>query len=196
MKILALAAPLALVLAASPASAAEEGGACSTPPHGEEGRRGVAVETNVLWPFFPGGITEIRVLVPVLRAGHRDFRGELVVGAYADFASRVVRDDAHGKVWNYSGKIGWRQFFVHGLHLEVSANMGWRHEEHRPPNDVTVDGFQTRVWTLAGYQHELSRMLYVNARGGLGIHVYRSDELASTEEKLVPGGDVNLGLRF
>jgi hypothetical protein len=163
------------------------------------------VEVNVLWPFLPGGISEFRVMVPLLRPDRRDFRGELVLGAYADFASRIVRDDTYGKVANLSGKLGWRQFLIYGLHVEASANLGWRHESQRPPDTVdgnvrtfppTIDGFQTRLWLLAGYQHEVSRLVYANARGGFGVHVYRSDAYASLEKKLVPGADLNLGVRF
>ncbi|HEY5937011.1 MAG TPA: hypothetical protein VIU61_20315 [Kofleriaceae bacterium] len=159
-------------------------------------RHRVGLEVNVLWPFFPGGISELRVVVPVVRRDERSFHGALVVGAYSDFASRVVRDDSYGKVANLSGKLGWRQYLIAGLHAEVSANLGWRHEEHRPPDDITVDGFQIRLWMLAGYEHALSSRFYVNARGGVGVHVYRSDELAHLEKKLVGGADLNLGVRF
>jgi hypothetical protein len=189
------------LLAIAPAAMAQDqakdepAGACATTPDGD-GPRGVAAEVNVLWPFFPGGIAEFRVLVPVVRADHRDFRGELVLGGHSDFASRVIRDDAYGKVAFLAGKVGYRQFFVYGLHVEVSANVGWRHEEHRPPNDATVDGFQTRLWLLAGYQHEFSRTIYANVRGGPGIHIYRSDELAHLERKLTGGMDLNVGVRF
>lgn len=159
-------------------------------------RRGPSLEVNVLWPFFPGGISEFRVLVPAVRRAAPTWYGDVVVGLYSDFASRVVRDDSHGKVANLSGKLGWRQTLVHGLHAEVTANLGWRHEEHRPPDDATVDGFQIRLWTLAGYQRELSDTIYLNARGGVGVHVYRSDRLAGLERIWAPGGDVNLGVRF
>lgn len=169
--------------------------AVPAPPPPSE-RRTVALEVNVLWPFFPGGIGELRLMVPVVRTDERDFRGELVLGVYSDYASRIVRDDSHGKVANISGKIGWRQFFVYGLHAEVSANMGWRHESMRPPNNLTIDGFQIRVWTLAGYQHEFSRTIYANARAGVGLHAYRSDEYAYLEKKVAVGGDMNLGIRF
>jgi hypothetical protein len=194
---------LVILFAPTPAVAGPVVAAATEPALAEEAepvadttRQRIGLEVNVLWPFFPGGISELRVVVPVLRRDERSFHGGLVVGAYSDFASRVVRDDSYGKVANLSGKLGWRQYLVKGLHVELSANLGWRHEEHRPPDDVTVDGFQIRLWTLAGYEHALTPRFYVNARGGLGIHVYRSDELAHLEKKLVPGGDLNLGVRF
>jgi hypothetical protein len=168
----------------------------SVAPGCEDRPRGVGLEVNVLWPFFPGGISELRLMVPVVRTDRADFRGELVLGAYSDFATRVVRHSDAGKVAALAGKLGWRQFLVSGLHVEVSANLGWRHESERPPDGVTIDGFAIRLWMLAGYQHEFSRVFYGNVRGGLGVHVYRSDAYASLERKLAPGADLNLGVRF
>jgi hypothetical protein len=175
-------------------------GACAFSAR-ETARRGVGLEANVLWPFVPGGIFELRLMVPVFRADRRDWRGELVIGAYSDFASRVVRGDKDGKVANLSGKIGYRQFFVYGLHAEASINSGWRHESDRPADGArvfpsTIDGFANRLWVLAGYQHEFSSAIYGNARAGVGFNVYRSDAYASLEKGVVPGGDLNVGVRF
>lgn len=164
-------------------------------PAAERPARGGGLELNVLWPFFPGGITELRLLVPVLRPRDDDFRGELVVGTYADFASRVVRDEGDGKVRTLAAKLGYRQFFVHGTHLEVSANLGWRNEVQRP-DGASYDAFHARVWLLGGYQHDFSPRFYGNARAALGVHLYRSDRFAAEEKKIVPGADLNLGVRF
>jgi hypothetical protein len=202
----------AVSLSAAPAARAQEPGPGPepAPPAQSEGAcafaaaetfdRGLALEFNVLWPFLPG-IFEARLMVPVFRKDQRDWRGEIVTGAYADNASWLIRGDRDGKVRNLSGKLGYRQFFVHGLHAEVSANIGWRHEEGRPPAGGTVypadiDGFLTRLWVLAGYQHELSKALYANARGGVSVNVYRSDAYAYLEKQVVPGGDINVGVRF
>ena len=140
-------------------------------------------------------------MIPVLRVDQRDWRGEIVTGAYADYANWVVRGDDSGKVRNLSGKLGYRQFLVEGLHVEVSANIGWRHEEDRPPSGAAVfpsdiDGFQTRLWLYAGYQIEFTKRFYANARGAVGINVWRSDSYAYLEKEVTVGGDVNVGLRF
>jgi hypothetical protein len=174
-------------------------GACALAPS-EVHPRGVGLEVNVLWPVLPG-IFEARLMIPVLRSHERDWRGEIVTGVYADYANWFVRGDESGKVRNLSGKIGYRQFLLYGLHAEISANVGWRHESGRPPSASTVyppeiDGFQTRLWILAGYQIELSQAVYANARGGISLNVYRSDAYAYLERNLVPGGDVNVGFRF
>lgn len=131
-----LASVCSALVHAAPAAAAEPGSlpcdAASTLDDGEATSVGTAFELNVLWPFFPGGITEMRLLLPVLNAAREDYRGELVLGTYSDFASRVIRDENDGKVRTLAGKVGSRQFFVHGIHVEASANIGWRNETERP----------------------------------------------------------------
>lgn len=191
---LALCAAMTFMVGIASADEVERDGACAQPA-AETFKRGLGLELNVLWPFFPGGITELRGMVPLVNADQRDWRGELLVGTYADFANRIIRGPEKGKTAVLAGKIGWRQFFVYGTHLEISANVGWRHEEARPDGNE-FDGVQARVWALAGYQHEFSRSIYANARGGLGVHLYRSDRFASEERVLSPGADVNLGVRF
>jgi len=158
--------------------------------------RPIAIETNVLWPLVPGGIAELRVMFPLLRSDKRDFRGELVAGTYADFANRIVRDETWGKVATLDAKLGWRQFLVQGFHLELDVNFGWRHEGPRPDGREAVDGFAARAWVMAGWQWEITRRLYVNARGGPGIHLFRTDAYGSTERVLTGGVDLNLGVRL
>ena len=157
-----------------------------------------AFEVNVLWPFFPGGIVDLKALVPIVREGRRDFRGELITGLHSDFGwgglSRPV--DQYGKVSILAAKLGYRQFLVSGLHVEWSVNVGWRHEERNIHDGERLDGFIGRSWFFAGYQHEFSRMVYANVRGGGGVHMFRSDRWGHTERAFVPAGDLNFGMRF
>jgi hypothetical protein len=162
----------------------------------EDYPRHVAFEVNVLWPFFPGGIVDLKAIVPLLLPDRGDWRGELVAGLHSDFGWRSVRDDDAGNVAFLGLKIGWRQFLVYGLHLDVTANLGWRHQEHNPWDNETIHAFQGRFWGFAGYQHELTRQVYVNVRGGIGIHLFRTDRFADREKIFVPAGDLNLGFRF
>jgi hypothetical protein len=156
-----------------------------------------AFEVNVLWPFVPGGIVVLRALVPVLLADRGDLRGELFVGAYADFAWRIVRGPTtHGDVGILALVAGWRQFLVYGLHIEAMLMAGWRNELRNPYDGQPIDAFQGRLFVTAGYQHELSRVFYVNLRGGVGVHVFRTDRFADREQIVVPTADVNIGARF
>ncbi len=183
--------PLAVLALSSPAAAQERP---APPPEDRTGHP--AFEINVLWPFVPGGITEMKFLVPVVRRDQRDFRGELLLGAYSDFANRIVRDERHGKVATLSAKIGWRQFFVYGLHAEVVANLGWRQEKDNVYDHTTLDAFVGRLWMMAGWQFDVNDRVYLNLRGGIGVHMFRTDRFADKERRLTGGGDVNLGFRF
>lgn len=166
-------------------------------PNGDDART-PAFEVNVLWPFFPGGIVDLKGLFPVVNTNRRDFRGEFIAGVHSDFGwgplTRPV--DKYGKVSILAAKIGYRQFFVHGTHLDVSVNLGWRHEEENIYDGGRLDAFIGRLWMFAGYQHELSTRVYLNIRGGGGLHLFRTDRFADTERKFAPAGDVNLGVRF
>ena len=163
-----------------------------------EYQRRPAFEVNVLWPFFPGGLVDLKALVPVARTDRADFRGELIVGLHSDFSwgpvSRPV--DKYGKVSILGAKVGYRQFLLAGLHLDISVNLGWRHEEKNIYDGGRLDGFIGRSWLFAGYQHEFTRKLYANIRGGGGLHLFRTDRFGDTERIFVPAGDVNVGVRF
>lgn len=149
-----------------------------------------AFEVNVLWPFFPGGFSDFKLLVPTVA------RGELVVGLHSDFGWRNSRKADAGKVAVLATKLGYRQFIVGGLHVDATVNLGWRQERDNPFDGTTLNAFVGRLWTFAGYQHALSDRWYVNARGGVGVHLWRTDKFGDKERHLVPGGDVNLGVRF
>lgn len=161
----------------------------------DDHHRAPALETNVLWPFFPGGISEFRLMLPVLASDQEDFRGELVLGTYADFAHRVVRKPGAAKTGVLAAKLGYRQFLISGIHVEATANIGWRRETERA-DGVTFDALQGRLWLMAGWQWELSRAFYFNTRAGFGTHLFRTDRFADEERIFVAGADLNLGVRF
>jgi hypothetical protein len=153
-----------------------------------------AFEVNVLWPFFPGGISELKLVLPAVHRTERDWRGDLVLGLHSDFATRIVRpSDQYGRVSILATKLGYRQFLLSGLHLEAAVNAGWRHEENNVWDGTTIDGFSARLWVMAGYQHDLGSRAYFNVRGGIGPHLVRTGPFAEKERKMTGGGDVNLG---
>lgn len=154
-----------------------------------------ALEVNVIWPFFPGGMSDFLVLVPVLPTASGEASG-LVVGAFSDFAWRSVRKDDAGRVAILGASLGWRQFVLGGWHLEALLHAGWRHEENNPWDGEVIHSFQGRLWTWAGYQRSLSPRFYVNLRAGVGIHAFRTDRFADKERMLAPAADGNFGVRF
>jgi hypothetical protein len=156
---------------------------------------GPAFEVDVLGPFI--GIGELKILVPVLRRDRARLRGELVFGVYLDYAWRLVRDASAGKVGILAAKLGYRQFFAWGLHVEVSANLGWREERDNPYDHTTLESFAGRLWVYGGWQVELTPAIYLNLRGGPGFNLFRvGDPYADRERAVAGGGDLNLGFRF
>lgn len=160
----------------------------------QQPRSGPAFEVNVLWPFFPGGMSELKLLFPVVQA--REQHGELLFGLHSDFGWRFVREKNAGNVAFLAGKLGYRQFFIAGLHAEVSVNAGHRQQRNNPYDGSTLNSFAGRLWGLVGYQWTLNETVYLNARGGGGLHLFRTDRFASTERTFAPAGDVNLGFRL
>jgi hypothetical protein len=184
--------------AGEPASSAERSAPPTPALAAGDYERTPAFEVNVLWPFFPGGIVDLKVLTPIVRSDRRDFRGELITGLHSDYSwgpvSRPV--DKYGKVAILAAKVGYRQFLVSGLHVEASVNLGWRHEVENIYDGGTLDAFIGRAWFFAGYQHEFTHSVYANVRGGGGLHLFRTDRYGDTERVFAPGGDVNFGMRF
>jgi hypothetical protein len=152
-------------------------------PRGVES--GVAGEVNVLWPLI--GISQLKAIIPVSTSG------ELVTGLYADYA-QIVRPNA-GKVALIAAIAGWRQFLYRGLHAELTATIGVRHEMNHPGDGMTLNDGYVRAWPMLGYQLDISPRIYVNARGGVGVLVYRQSHW-SEERKLAPGADINVGVWF
>lgn len=163
----------------------------------EDYPRHAAFEVNVLWPFFPGGMVDLKLVIPTLLPDEGNFRGEAIVGLHSDFGWRTVRPpDEYGQVAFIGLKLGWRQFVGYGFHVDATLNAGWRHEVNNPRDGEVIHSFQGRLWLFAGWQYEFTRQFYANVRGGIGVHLFRSDRFANEERILAPAGDLNLGFRF
>jgi hypothetical protein len=135
-------------------------------------------------------LSDFKLLIPAAAGG------DALVGLHSDFGNRKpARDDSYGKVATLAVKLGYRQQLGLGLHAELTVNVGWRHEAMRPGDDPLMDDLVARAWPMAGYQLALSDRFYVNARGGVGVHLYRSSH-SDDERTLIPAADINLGLWF
>ena len=91
-----------------------------------------AFEVNALWPFFPGGLVDLKIVTP-LATTDSPWRGELITGLHSDFGWRFVRDEDAGRVAFLGAKTGYRQFLGSGLHVDTTVNAGWRHEVRAHP---------------------------------------------------------------
>lgn len=150
-------------------------------------RDGIAAEVNVLWPFI--GISELKLVIPVVH--DPQWRGSLIVGTYLDYA-QFVRS---GRAFIIAALPGYRQFVFHGLHVELAASIGVRHETMHPPDGATLDDFYIRAWPGIGYEYDITPRFFANARARVGVLVYRQSH-QDEEKKLAPAGDLNLGVRF
>jgi hypothetical protein len=183
-------AVLAAERAAQPANADADADASKSVPYRP------AFEVNLVQPFL--GITDAKVLVPVARTTSHVFRGELMLGAYTDYAwgpiSRPVND--YGKVWLLGVRPGYREYLAYGFFVDASMVVGLRHEEHNTRDDSTLNGFYGRLWANAGWQVDVTERAFLNVRGGAGVIVFRTDKYGSTEKTWQPAADIDVGLRF
>ncbi len=151
-----------------------------------------SAEVNVLWPFFPGGISELRVLVPVLPAGAQS--GQAMLGLHSDF-NQLFRGD-QAKVFVLAAQPGYRQFFWRGLHGELHANVGYAHAEAASAGDREHHAFVVSLWAMGGYQFELGSRFYLAARAGVGLIAYVSNPWPNETKGFLPVGDANFGVTF
>ncbi len=112
----------------------------------------VLIETSVLWPaMFGGRLYTGRVMVPLFERG--TFRGQLLTGI--QFRLPEVRPD-EGTFSEVSARVGWRQYFIQGLHGEVSMGLGvgmtrnaafdGRNANSLDLEAVATMGYELRIW--------------------------------------------------
>jgi hypothetical protein len=175
---------------------ASETSAEATTPTPEPARYRPSLEMNVVQPFL--GITDAKVLLPIVRTTSPTLRGELMLGTYTDYAwgpiSRPVND--YGKVWLVGVRPGYREYLAYGFFVDASLVLGLRHEEHDVHDDSTLNGFYGRLWANAGWQWDITDRFFTNVRGGAGLIVFRTDKYGSSEKTWQPAGDVDVGVRF
>lgn len=157
------------------------------------------VEISASWPIIPGGLAANGTLT-LWRAD--TFSGELVLGAQGDFPQ--VRED-EGTFANLAALIGYRQFFVAGLHLELAVLPGVGFLEGSPHTGLDYTSFDIELAAMIGYRLDVVRIddvtLYANLQGGVRYVAFKSDPWplaanGSTEETPIPVGNLLLGIRF
>lgn len=127
-----------------------------------------AVETDILWPFFPGA-TRSHVTATVWRNGH--LRGDVYAGVNIDFPQDR---ETEGRFADYSIATGYRQYVWEGLHLEFSQTTGLGVLQNHVSTGKTYNSFDWLVTGYVGYQITFSRF-YVIPQFGLAGVVYKSN---------------------
>ncbi|MFO0358812.1 MAG: hypothetical protein ACK50A_17790 [Sphingobacteriaceae bacterium] len=130
----------------------------------------LAIETDILWPFFPGA-TRTHFTVKLWQKGH--FRGDIYGGISIDFP----RDRAtEGRFADYSIASGYRQYFWKGLHLEYCQTTGMGVLQNHVTTGKTYNSFDWLVTGYIGYKFEFAKKkLYILPQFGVANVFYKSN---------------------
>lgn len=137
-----------------------------------------AVETDILWPFFPGA-TRTHFTVKLWQNGH--LRGDVYGGVSIDFPQDR---ETEGRFADYSIATGYRQYFWEGLHVEFSQTTGLGVLENHVSTGKTYNSFDWLVTGYVGYKYEFaSNKLYILPQFGVASVVYKSNPWPIFEDK-------------
>ena len=128
------------------------------------------VETDILWPIFPGA-TRTHLTRTLWQDGER--RGDVYVGVNVDFPQQR---ETEGRFADYSIASGYRQYLWRGFHLEFSQTTGLGVLEDHVTTNKTYRSFDWLMSAYAGYRIDLGRKrYYLLPQFGVARVVYKSD---------------------
>jgi hypothetical protein len=159
-----------------------------------------SIETDVLWPVFPGA-TRTHVLYQLWQKGQ--LRGDIYGGINIDFPQNR---ETEGRFSDYSIASGYRQYLWKGAHIEFSQTIGMGLLQNHVSTGKTYTSFDWLMTGYAGYRFTFARKkLYVLPQFGIARVIYKSnpwpiyaDKTLSTEvgETLFPLGSLRFGYSF
>jgi hypothetical protein len=132
--------------------------------------RRLSIETDILWPVFPGA-TRTHVLYQVWQKGQ--LRGDIYAGINIDFPQNR---ETEGRFADYSIASGCRQYLWKGLHVEFSQTTGIGVLQNHVSTGRTYRSFDWLITGYAGYRFTFARnKLYVLPQFGLARVIYKSN---------------------
>ncbi len=146
--------------------------ALATAIFAQEGQRAsrYAIETDILWPFFPGA-TRTHVTVKLWQKG--DMRGDIYGGISIDFPQERATE---GRFTDYSIASGYRQYFWKGLHLEYCQTTGMGVLQNHVTTGKNYKSFDWLVTGYIGYKFEFAKKkLYILPQFGVAQVLYKSN---------------------
>lgn len=159
-----------------------------------------ALETDILWPFFPGS-TRTHFTVKLWQKGH--LRGDVYAGLNIDFPADR---ETEGRFADYSLASGYRQYFWKGLHVEFSQTTGLGVLQNHVTTGKTYNSFDWLVTGYIGYKFEFARKkLYVIPQFGVASVIYKSNPWSIYEDNTLtkevgetpfPLGSLRMGYNF
>lgn len=128
------------------------------------------LETDILWPFFPGA-TRTHFTIKLWEKGN--LRGDVYVGVNVDFPQDR---ETEGRFADYSVASGYRQYLCKGLHVEFSQTTGLGVLQNHVTTGKTYNSFDWLMTGYVGYKFEFARKrLYILPQFGVAGVVYKSD---------------------
>jgi hypothetical protein len=191
-----------LVAGRPPASVPANGNtrASSAPAHAEKQPSRFGLETDILWPVFPGA-TRTHVTATLWQKGQ--LRGDVYGGVNVDFPQDR---DTEGRFADYSIATGYRQYVWRGLHAEFSQTTGLGVLQDHVTTGKTYNSFDWLVSGYVGYKYQFpGRKLYIVPQFGIARVVYKSNPWPIFEDKTLtrqvgetsfPLGALRLGYSF
>lgn len=158
------------------------------------------LETDILWPFFPGA-TRTHVTAKLWQKGQ--LRGDVYAGVNVDFPQDR---ETEGRFADYSVASGYRQYFWRGLHAEFSQTTGLGVLQDHVTTGKTYNSFDWLMSGYVGYKYQFpGRKLYIVPQFGIARVVYKSNPWPIFEDKTLtrqvgetpfPLGALRLGYSF
>jgi len=143
---------------------------CFLTAQSEQSAYNYGLETDILWPIFPGA-TRTHFTVKLWQKGH--LRGDVYVGINIDFPQNR---DTEGRFADYSLASGYRQYVWKGLHIEFSQTTGLGVLQNHVTQGETYHSFDWLVTGYIGYKFEFSRQkFYILPQFGVAGVLYKSN---------------------
>ena len=159
-----------------------------------------AIETDILWPFFPG-LTRTQMTFKLWEKGN--LRGDLITGVNVLFPQNR---ETEGRFADYSIVTGYRQYLWKGLHVEFSQTTGLGVLENHVTTRKTYNSFDWAATGYFGYKFEfLRKKLYIIPQFGIERVIYKSNPWPIFEDKTLvnevgetpfPLGSLRFGYNF
>ena len=159
-----------------------------------------ALETDILWPFFPGA-TRTHFTARLWQKGH--LRGDIYAGINIDFARNR---ETEGRFADYSLATGYRQYFWKGLHAEFSQTTGIGVLQNHVTTGKTYNSFDWLVSGYVGYKFEFAKKkYYLLPQFGIARVIYKSNPWPIYEDNTLTKevgesafmlGSLRLGINF
>ncbi len=128
------------------------------------------IETDILWPFFPG-LTRTQMTIKLWQKG--DLRGDLLAGVNVLFPQNR---ETEGRFADYSIVTGYRQYLWKGLHVEYSQTTGLGVLQNHVTTPKTYNSFDWAATGYIGYKFEfLQKKLYLIPQFGVERVLYKSN---------------------